>query len=155
MSAARHRTPTVASPVSGPLAFTAAVASNSAVAPEQVDGTAKIAARKQQIARALIWCSRTALLGAMLALFPPWHVRSDLRVAGVYAAFAAIMVGVVLARRFERFVSLIIVVLVAAVVVPIMLGSDFGWGALFGIIAAAIEYVHHLVAARLGGAPRA
>ena len=51
--------------------------------------------------------------------------------------------------------SLIAILVVAAVVVPLMFGvagwrgSDFGWGVLFGIIAAAIEYVHQLIARRL------
>ena len=121
---------------------------------------ATIASRHRRVAHFLIWGSRAGLLVTVPALFPPWHIGSSLRVTGVYAAFAAIVVAVLLAKRFPRLVSLIGLLLVAAVVVPILFGlwewrgSDFGWGVLLGIIAAAIEYIHQLIALRLSGSLR-
>jgi len=111
--------------------------------------------RIRRVAPFLIWGSRAALLVTIAALFPPWRIGSNLQVTGVYTAVAAILVAVLLAKRFPRLASLIAILVVAAVVVPLMFGvagwrgSDFGWGVLFGIIAAAIEYVHQLIARRL------
>jgi hypothetical protein len=111
--------------------------------------------RSRRVAPFLIWGSRAALLVALAVLFPPWRIGSNLQVTGVYSALTASLVAVLVAKRSPRLASLIAILLVAAVVVPLMFGmadwrgSDFGWGALFGIIAAAVEYIHQLIARRL------